>query len=103
MGPRAGGEAGSRFAPASAFWTTAGDDRRRRTDARGQSLPDWIALRSGQIETFPDGVAYPQRAEDVAALLAWAPTTGARIIPYGGGAGVVGHINPLAGDAPTSP
>ncbi len=77
------------------------DPTERVRHARGQSLPDWIALRSGQIETFPDGVAYPQHAEDVAALLAWATTTGAQIIPYGGGTSVVGHINPLAGDAPT--
>jgi alkyldihydroxyacetonephosphate synthase len=76
------------------------DAAERVRHARGQSLGDWIALRSGQIETFPDGVAYPQHAEDVAALLAWAATVGARIIPYGGGTSVAGHINPLAGEAP---
>ena len=32
----------------------------RLRHARGQSLPDWIALRSGRIDAFPDGVAYPQ-------------------------------------------
>src|SRR6185312_8982821 len=44
------------------------DAAERVRHARGQSLGDWIALRSGQVETFPDGVAYPQHAEDVAAL-----------------------------------
>ena len=68
--------------------------------ARGQSLPDWVALRSGQISVFPDGVAYPQHADDVAALIAWAQTVGAQIIPYGGGTSVVGHINPTAGEKP---
>ncbi|HKW22341.1 MAG TPA: FAD-binding oxidoreductase [Ktedonobacterales bacterium] len=76
------------------------DAAERVRHARGQSLGDWIALRSGQVEAFPDGVAYPQRAEDVVALLAWAARVGARIIPYGGGTSVVGHINPLAGDTP---
>ena len=76
------------------------DAAERVRHACGQSLGDWIALRSGQIETFPDGVAYPQHAEDVATLLAWAATVGARIIPYGGGTSVAGHINPLADAAP---
>ena len=33
--------------------TEAGD---RLYHARGQSLPDWVALRSGRIAAFPDGV-----------------------------------------------
>lgn len=76
------------------------DAAERVRHACGQSLPDWIALRSGQIETFPDGVAYPQNSDDVAALIAWAHMTRAQVIPYGGGTSVVGHINPEAGEAP---
>jgi alkyldihydroxyacetonephosphate synthase len=68
--------------------------------ARGQSLPDWIALRSGHITTFPDGIAYPSTGEDVRELFAYGQSTGARLIPYGGGTSVVGHINPLPGDRP---
>ena len=33
------------------------EDRLRH--ARGQSLPDWLALRSGSLGTFPDAVAFP--------------------------------------------
>ena len=76
------------------------DPEQRLRHARGQSLPDWIALRSGQIGTFPDGVAWPTSDEDVRSLLAYAQKAGARVIPYGGGTSVVGHINPLPGDAP---
>jgi alkyldihydroxyacetonephosphate synthase len=72
----------------------------RLRHARGQSLPDWIALRSGRIGLFPDGVAHPTSAEQVRALLDYARTSGARLIPYGGGTSVVGHINPLPSDAP---
>ena len=72
----------------------------RLRHARGQSLPDWVALRSGQVAAFPDGVAYPLTESDVAALLAFAAEVGARLIPYGGGTSVVGHINPQPGDAP---
>lgn len=73
----------------------------RLTHARGQSLPDWVALRSGRIPAFPDGVACPTDEEQVRALLTFARRVGAAVIPYGGGTSVVGHINPLAGPAPT--
>jgi len=78
--------------------STDPEDRLRH--ARGQSLPDWIALRSGRVGAFPDGVAYPACDEDVRALLDYARRTGTRLIPYGGGTSVVGHINPLPGGAP---
>jgi alkyldihydroxyacetonephosphate synthase len=72
----------------------------RLLHARGQSLPDWIALRSGRIGTFPDGVAYPEDEAQVRGWYAYARLNGATIIPYGGGTSVVGHINPLPADAP---
>jgi alkyldihydroxyacetonephosphate synthase len=72
----------------------------RLLHARGQSLPDWVALRSGQPGPCPDGVAYPESEEDVRRLLAWAAQVGACLIPYGGGTSVVGHINPLPGEQP---
>lgn len=76
------------------------DPVERVRHARGQSMPDWVALRSGRVGVFPDGVAYPMSAEDVRALIRYAAETGARLIPYGGGTSVVGHINPLPGDRP---
>ena len=68
--------------------------------ARGQSLPDWIALNSGQIDACPDGVAYPTSDEDVRSLLAYARAANVTVIPYGGGTSVVGHINPLPESGP---
>ena len=76
------------------------DPEERLRHARGQSLPDWIALHSGQIGVFPDGVAYPASDEEVRSLLEYARLAGVKIIPFGGGTSVVGHINPLPGDAP---
>jgi alkyldihydroxyacetonephosphate synthase len=84
--------------PAHPLVTTAAEERLRH--ARGQSFPDLIALRSGQISVFPDGVAYPLSATDVRALLHYTATVGARLIPYGGGTSVVGHITPQPGAAP---
>ena len=68
--------------------------------ARGQSLPDWIALRFGVVDRFPDGVAQPTSEHGVEELLSFARKTGACLIPYGGGTSVVGHINPPPGDQP---
>jgi alkyldihydroxyacetonephosphate synthase len=84
--------------PAHALVSAEPADRLRH--ARGQSLPDWIALRSGQGLTFPDGVAYPATDAEVRGLIHYAGRVGARLIPYGGGTSVVGHINALPGDAP---
>jgi len=63
-------------------------------------LPDWIALRSGRIPAFPDGVAFPTHTDDIARLLTYAAEEDVRIIPYGGGTSVVGHINPEPGRRP---
>lgn len=88
---------GSRL-PDHALVSKDAEDRVRH--ARGQSLPDWIALRSGRISTFPDGVAYPGTDDEVRELLGFAAEAGLRVIPYGGGTSVVGHVNPLPGERP---
>ncbi len=68
--------------------------------ARGQSLPDWIALRSGRLGAVPDAVARPPDAPAVADLLALAARTGAALIPYGGGTSVVGGVTVRPSDRP---
>lgn len=85
--------------PAHPLVTTEPEERVRH--ARGQSFPDWLALRSGRIGVFPDGVAYPATTAEVQMLIDYAKTAGAQVIPYGGGTSVVGHINPLPDQAPT--
>jgi alkyldihydroxyacetonephosphate synthase len=76
------------------------DPEIRLRHARGQSLPDWVALNSGRIDAFPDGVAFPESEEAARDLLQFALQHGLQVIPYGGGTSVVGHINPLARDMP---
>lgn len=83
----------------ASFLSFDAEDRVRH--ARGQSFGDWVALRSGKLGTFPDAVAYPQSSEDVRSLLEWARRTDTRLIPYGGGTSVAGHINPEATGGPT--
>ena len=38
--------------------STQAEDRLRHS--RGQSIPDWLAMRSGDFGVFPDGVAFPE-------------------------------------------
>ncbi|MBQ5962490.1 FAD-binding oxidoreductase [Massilia sp. ZL223] len=60
--------------------------------ALGQSLPDWLRLRHGRIGKAPDGVAFPESAEQVRELLDFAALCRADVIPYGGGTSVAGHL-----------
>lgn len=76
------------------------DPEIRVRHARGQSLPDWLAMRSGEFEVFPDGVAEPEAGEQVRELLELAVKEGFAVIPYGGGTSVAGHINPVVGNQP---
>ncbi|MDR3417960.1 MAG: FAD-binding oxidoreductase [Nevskia sp.] len=70
----------------------------RLRHARGQSFPDWIALRFGRLGPVADGVALPATHEEAAQALAGAQKLGALVIPYGGGTSVVGHLQVPRGD-----
>jgi alkyldihydroxyacetonephosphate synthase len=72
--------------------STNPEDRLRH--ARGQSLNDWVDMYDGLVNTFPDGVAYPDGDEDVRELLRFAEIHQINLIPYGGGSSVVGHLTP---------
>lgn len=74
------------------------DGEERVRHARGQSLPDVLQMRGGDVDTFPDGVAFPESSAQVRELLEYAREHDIDVIPYGGGTSVVGHINPASGD-----
>lgn len=84
--------------PAHPLVDTSAEIRLRH--ARGQSLPDWLAMRSGAFGTFPDGVALPETSEQVRELLDWARDQNLVVIVYGGGTSVAGHINPPVSSRP---
>jgi alkyldihydroxyacetonephosphate synthase len=77
------------------------DPEERLRHARGQSFPDWVALRSGRLGWLPAGVAHPATDEDVRELLRWAAATGTALVPYGGGTSVSGHVTREQGSGPT--
>ena len=74
------------------------DPEVRVRHARGQSLPDWLAMRSGDFEFFPDGVAFPQNSDELTEILSICQQQHILVIPYGGGTSVAGHINPFASE-----
>ncbi|HOJ00774.1 MAG TPA: FAD-binding oxidoreductase [Anaerolineaceae bacterium] len=85
--------------PENKLYTTDAEIRLRH--ARGQSFPDWVALRYGTVDTFPDAVAMPSRKDDFDTLIDLAKKGNFHLIPYGGGTSVVGHINVENRDTPT--
>lgn len=77
------------------------DDAALRLDhSRGQSFPDWVAMKSGRVGPVADAVALPQSHDEVTAAVAEAARLGAIIVPYGGGTSVVGHLGVPHGDRP---
>ena len=72
----------------------------RLEHAHGQSFPDWLAFRQGYGLRFPEGVVKPRNEAEVQQHLKAAREAGARIVIYGGGTSVVGHINRPDGEKP---
>ncbi len=59
----------------------------------GESFADWIRKRFGALPPLPDGVAFPESAEQVRALLDLANTNHWMVIPFAGGTSVAGHLD----------
>ena len=68
--------------------------------ALGQSLPDWFKLRHGRIGAVPDGVAFPDSAQQVRQLLEHARQACVAVIAHGGGTSVAGHLTVAPGPRP---
>ena len=76
------------------------DPEARLRHSRGQSLSDWMELRYGSVNSFPDAVAYPTNEEELQEVFNNALKKKCLVIPYGGGTSVVGHITPPETDKP---
>jgi alkyldihydroxyacetonephosphate synthase len=77
---------------------TSHEDRLRH--AVGSGYVDLVRLRSGRLERAPDAVVLPADAEAVRRVLEVCAAEGIAVVPFGGGTGVVGGIEPLRGDHP---
>ncbi len=81
-----------------AHWNT--EPEIRLDHARGQSFPDWLALKSGRVGPVADAVSFPPDSDAAETVLQEACAAGAVVIPHGGGTSVVGHLSVPVDDRP---
>jgi alkyldihydroxyacetonephosphate synthase len=71
------------------------DDKQERTGhAGGRSYVHLLRLRNGDRSDAPDAVVYPASNEDVLKLLVFASEREIAVVPWGGGANIVGSLAP---------
>src|SRR5690625_178973 len=83
--------------------SVSADPEERLRHARGQSFPDWLALRHGRAGPCPDAVAYPENTAQVEGRMHAAGAQGTHRVPSGGGTSVVGHLSGPAPERPVLP
>jgi alkyldihydroxyacetonephosphate synthase len=79
-------------APASLASICATDDYERALHAYGRSYADVVRAFRGRFDHPPDVVARPRNEAELQAVLDWALSAGAAVIPFGGGTSVVGGV-----------
>ena len=72
----------------------------RTAHTYGKSFSDYARGLGGEYGNAPDVVAYPRNEAEVAALLDWAGSVEAALIPFGGGSSVVGGVEPRIDGTP---
>jgi alkyldihydroxyacetonephosphate synthase len=75
----------------------AGDDYQRALHAYGRSYSDIVRAFRGRYDHPPDVVAHPRDEAEVQAVLDWAISSGAAVVPFGGGTSVVGGVEAREG------
>lgn len=74
------------------------DDDDRLAHAYGRSYRDLVRIRSGAVDSAPDLVVYPNREEDVVAVVEACRRHDAALVPFGGGTNVVGAVEHRAAE-----
>lgn len=72
----------------------------RVSHALGKAYRDVVRGFRGEFENPPDLVAFPREESEIEAVLSWAESEGAAVIPFGGGTSVVGGVEPRLGGRP---
>ncbi len=83
--------------PKSLAAICASDSHTRLVHALGKSFPDAVRVFDRKIPHVPDVVAFPRNEKQVAAVMDWAASAKAALIPFGGGSSVVGGVEPAVG------
>jgi len=79
---------------ASILSSTAYD---RITHGYGKSFADLVRMQMRAMPNPPDWVAFPRDEDDICALMDFAASSGAALIPFGGGTSVCGGVEPDVG------
>jgi alkyldihydroxyacetonephosphate synthase len=74
------------------------DAYERALHAYGRSYGDIVRAFRGRFDHPPDVVARPRDEAEVEAVLEWAGSAGAAVIPFGGGTSVVGGVEAAVSD-----
>jgi alkyldihydroxyacetonephosphate synthase len=77
------------------------DEYSRAAHALGRSTSDLLRLRAGDLSGAPDAVLYPRHEDDVLAVLRLCAMRGIAVVPFGGGTGTAGGVNPARGEFKT--
>jgi alkyldihydroxyacetonephosphate synthase len=85
----------------SGFGDLFTDEKYERVSrALGKAYRDVVRGFRGEFENPPDLVALPKDESEIEAVLSWAESEGAAVIPFGGGTSVVGGVEGRLGDRP---
>jgi alkyldihydroxyacetonephosphate synthase len=76
------------------------DDLARVTHSCGKSYADLVRLRAGHVTCPPDAVVLPAGESQVVALLSWCAQRDVAVVPFGGGTGLTGSLQPPEGENP---
>lgn len=69
----------------------------RITHGFGKSFADLTRMQMREMPNPPDWVAFPRSEDDISALMDFAASSGAALIPFGGGTSVCGGVEPDVG------
>jgi len=69
----------------------------RITHGYGKSFADLVRMQMRTMANPPDWVAFPRTEDDISALMDFAASSGAALIPFGGGTSVCGGVEPDVG------
>jgi alkyldihydroxyacetonephosphate synthase len=88
-----------RLKPPPALESICADDTYQRAlHAYGRSYSDIVRAFRGRFDHPPDLVFHPRDEHEIEAVLEWASSTGAAVIPFGGGTSVVGGVEAIVPD-----
>jgi alkyldihydroxyacetonephosphate synthase len=78
--------------PASLAAICSAERYDRAAHTYGKSYPDYVRAMLGDYGCAPDVVAYPRSEAEISAVLDWAGSAGASLVPFGGGSSVCGGV-----------